>query len=112
MVARLKAFVPQGGPANADLDMDEEGFLVKKKLAEWSKKQMFFTKAASKTSSHLDVAAPKSSYLIPNYDEYIPIQILDATQFINEYYEKHRRNVAKLEKEHITVAFSVFTCGL
>ena len=88
VVARLKAFIPQGGPANAYLDMDEEGFLVKKKLAEWSKKQMFFTKAASKKSSHLDVAAPKSSYSIPNYDGYIPIQALDAIQFINEFYEK------------------------
>ena len=48
VVARLKAFIPQGGPANADLDMPEEGFLVKKKLAEWSKKQMVFTKAAEK----------------------------------------------------------------
>ena len=43
---RLKAFVLEGGEANADLDMDEEGFLVKKKMAELSKKRMYFTKAA------------------------------------------------------------------
>ena len=112
MVARLKAFIPQGGPANADLDMPEEGFLVKKKLAEWSKKQMFFTKAAEKNFAHLDVAATKASYSITNYDHYVPIQALDTTQFTNEFIAKHGSRVPKLEKDHITVSFSVFLCGI
>ena len=39
VAVRLKAFVPQAGRENADLDMTEEGFLAKKKMTEWSKKQ-------------------------------------------------------------------------
>ena len=77
--ARLIAHVPEGGANNADVDIPEEGFLVKKKMAEWSIKHMYFAKAASKKSCHLDVAASKSSYSIPNYDTYVPIQVLDAS---------------------------------
>ena len=40
------------------------------------------------------------------------IQALDARQFFDVFYDKHKRTVAKLEKEMINVAFSVFTCGL
>ena len=104
VVARLKAFIP----ANADLDMTEEGFLVKKKLTEWSKKQMFFIKASETNFVHLDIAAPKNLYRVTNYDCYIPIPALDTTQFIDEFMTKHSTTVPKLKKEHITVSFSVF----
>ena len=117
MAARLTANVLEGatyqfGGRQADKEITEEGFLVKKNMAVLSKKQMFFTRAASKNFSHLDVAAPKAAYSVPNYHEYLPIQALDAQQFIDEFYEKHKRTVPKLEKSHIHVAFSVFTCGL
>ena len=107
-VARLKAYIPQGGRANTDLDMPEEGFLVKKKLAEWSKKQMFFTKAVEKDYKHMEVPALTASYSVQNYDGYVPIPILDAIEFI----AKHIADVPKLKKEHITVSFSVVKCGL
>lgn len=111
VVARLKAFIPQGGPANDDYDMAEEGFLVKKNLSEWSQKQMFFTKAPEKNFVHMDIAASKSSYRVGDYDCYIPIPALDTTQFIDEFMAKHGTSVPKLKKEHITVSFSVFQCG-
>ena len=70
---------------------------------------MFYTKAASEDFIHLNIAAPKAAYAIPNYDEYLPTPALDAQQFIDEFYEKHSRTTPKLEKTHIQVSFSVFT---
>ena len=47
-VARLSANVPAGGAYNNDRIIPEEGFVIKEKLAIWSKKQMFFSKASEK----------------------------------------------------------------
>ena len=109
---RLKAYVPQGGASNTDLDMPEEGFLAKKNMTGWLKKQMLFTKAANQHFKHLDIAASKTAYRITDYAEYIPIPALDTTQFTDEFLAKHGTTVPKLKREHITVSFSVFGCGL
>ena len=111
-IARLRANVPGGGLNDTDKDIPEEGFVVKKKLAEWAKKQMLFSKASEKNFVHLDVAAPMSAYRVGNYVNYIPIRILDTEQFKAEFITKHGTDVPKLKKEHISVAFSIFQCGL
>ena len=76
-VARLSAHVPGGGPSDTDKNIPEEGFVVKKMLAGWAKKQMLFSKASENNFAHLDVAAPMSAYRVGNYVNYIPIPILD-----------------------------------
>ena len=112
VAVRLKAYVPEGGPSNNDLDMPEEGFLAKKSINRWLKKQMLYTKASQQHFKHLDIAAKKSAYRVHDYAENIPVPALDTTQFIDEFMEKHSSDVPKLKKEHITTAFSVFGCGL
>ena len=48
IVARLSASVPLGGRRfNQYKTISEEGFLVKKNLAIWAKKQMLYSKAAA-----------------------------------------------------------------
>ena len=64
-------------------------------MTEWSKKHMFFIKAYEKNFVHLDIAAPKRSYRVINYDEYIPIPALDTTQFTNKFMAKHGTTVPK-----------------
>ena len=86
--------------------------MIKEKLAKWTKKQMLFSKASEKNFVHLDVAAPMSAYRVGNYVNYIPIPIVDTDKFKKEFISKHSTDVPKLKKEHISVAFSIFQCGL
>ena len=123
LVARLSARVIGGNTfqfggsqgvsvEHPDREIPEEGFLVKKKMAIWSMKHMLFTKAASEDFGHLDIAASKAAYAVPNYDEFLPTTALDAQQFIDEFYNKHIGDNPRLEKTQIRVVFSAFTCGL
>ena len=58
--------------------IEEEGFLVKRNLAKWSKKRMFYTTAAADDFKHLFVPAPKAVYAVPNFEEYLPKPALDV----------------------------------
>ena len=80
MVARLMAYIPIGGRSKNSMKypftiIDEEGFLVKEKLAVWIKKWMMLSNAEAEGFTHLLVAAPKAAYTISNYEDYLPIQV-------------------------------------
>ena len=92
IVARLTARVPMGGARfNQYKTIEEEGFLVKEKLAIWVKKWIMYSKAAADDFAHLLVAAPKAVYKFPNYEDYVPIQVMENyEQFIDEFTNKHR----------------------
>ena len=67
MVAKLTAHVPIGGKKfNQYKTIDEEGFLVREKLAVWIKKWMMYSKADAEDFKHLFVAAPKAVYKFPS----------------------------------------------
>ena len=118
MVARLMAYIPIGGRSKNSMKypftiIDEEGFLVKKKLAVWTKKWMMLTNAEASGFSHLLVAAPSDNYAVPNYEDYIPIQVKeDYDQFIGEFINKHKIRHPSLRRDHISIFFSTFICGL
>ena len=93
IIARLSASVPLGGRRfNQIKTIEEEGFLVKKNLAKWTMKRMFYTKAAAENFEHLFVPAPKAVYAVPNYEEHLPKQALDVEQFITEFEYRTPRN--------------------
>ena len=98
VAVRLKAYVPEAGTANRALDMPEEGFLAKKSINGWLKKEMLYTKASQQHFKHLDVAAKKSAYRVHEYAENIPIPALDTTQFIDEFMEIHSSDVYRLRR--------------
>ena len=59
------------------------------------------------------MAAPKDSYAIPNYEDYIPTQVKENyDQFIGEFINKHKKGNPTLHREHISIFFSTFICGL
>ena len=94
IIARLMAYIPIGGRSKNSMEypfkiLDEEGFLVKKKLAEWIKKWIMLSNAEADGFTHLLVAAPRSAYAIPNYEDYVPIQVKENyDQFIDEFINK------------------------
>ena len=60
----------------------------------------------------MNIAARTEYYSVPNYAGYVPTQVLDATQYINYFYQKHKGTVLNLEKNMIAVWYSVFKCNL
>ena len=118
IVARLMAYIPIGGRSKNSMKypfkiIDEEGFLVKEKLAVWIKKWMMLSNAEADGFSHLLVAAPKAAYAIPNYEDYIPIQVKENyEQFIIEFIGRHIKTNPTLHRDHISIFFSTLICGL
>ena len=93
--------------------IDEEGFLVKKRLAVWIKKWMMYSNAEAKNFAHLFVAAPKAVYKISNYEDYLPIQVKENyEQFVDEFISRHKRANPTLHKNHVKTKLSIFICGL
>ena len=111
-MARLSANIPAGGAYNADRVIDVEAFVIKEKMAIWSRKQMLFAKASESNFKHLDVTAPMNAYPVGNYVNYIPIPALDTSKFVDEFMAHHSTSSPGLQREHILVAFSIFQCGL
>ena len=72
-VARLSAVIPAGGQYNADRNVNEDGFVIRKMMAIWSKRQMMFDKAKENNFKHLDVPASMSAYIVGNYVAYVLI---------------------------------------
>ena len=118
IVARLMAYIPIAGRPKNSMSypfkiIDEEGFLVKERLAVWIKKHMTLSNAEADGFSHLLVAAPKSTYAVPNYEDYIPVQVKENyDQFISEFINKHKEDNPTLHRNHISIFFSSLICGL
>ena len=59
------------------------------------------------------MAAPQTVYKISNYENYLPIQVKENyDQFIGEFINRHKRINPTLHKNHVSVKFSTFICGL
>ena len=86
--------------------------MIKEKMAIWSRKQMLFAKASESNFKHLDVTAPMNAYPVGNYVNYIPIPALDTSKFVDKFMAHHSTSSPGLQREHISVAFSIFQCGL
>ena len=61
---------------------------------------------------HLKVAAPMSSYPVPNYVGFIPIPAANTDGYVEQYIAHHTTAYPGLGRDHMSVAISVFTCGL
>ena len=107
-VARLSTIIPAGGQYNSDRNVVENGFVITKMMAVWSKKQMMCAKATESNFKHLDVTAPMNAYAVTNYVGYIPIQATDTDEFKDQYLAHHVGTSPGLEKQHISVSLSVF----
>ena len=91
-VARLSATIPAGGAYNSDRNINEDGFVIKKMMAVWSKKHMLCAKATCANFKHLDVTAPMNAYAVGNYVGYIPTQATDTDEFKDQYVAHHVGN--------------------
>ena len=86
---------------------------MRERLAVWIKKWMMRSNAEAKDFAHLLVAAPKAAYKLSNYEDYLPVQVKENyDQFIGEFINRHKRINPTLHKNHVSVKFSTFICGL
>ena len=74
VIARLSAHVPQGGTDNADANIPEEAFLVKKEGGEWALKHITWSEGESRASKHLKIASNQDIYSVSNYAQFVPNQ--------------------------------------
>ena len=74
---------------------------------------MLFTKAIENNYQHMKVAAPMCSYPISNYVSFIPILAANTEGYVGQFLAHYTANgYAALTRNHVSVAISVFMCGL
>ena len=111
-VAKLSAHIPAGGTFNNARDVPEEAFVIRDEMGIWNKNQMMSDKAVEGSYKHLDIAAPMGSYPVANYVGYIPIPAANTDGYVNQYITHHTTLFPGLGREHMSVAISVFMCGI
>ena len=112
VVAKLTARIPAGGNYNAPRDVPENAFVIREEMGIWNKNQMMSDNAVEGSYKHLKVAAPMSSYPVPNYVGFIPIPAANTDGYVGQYIAHHATAYPGLGRDHMSVAISVFTCGL
>ena len=112
VVIRIKANIPAGGGHNADREVPENAFVMKKEMGPWNIKHMMSDRAVEGAYKHLEVAAPTSAYQVTDYARYIPLPASNTDDYINQYVANNVTGYPGLSRDHVTVATSVFICGL
>ena len=82
-VAKVSAIIPAG---NTSLVLDEEAILAKREGAEWSLEKMTWSKGDTKDSKYMKVASSPDTYADPQYFDYVPIKVRNATATFRESY--------------------------
>ena len=112
VVIRIKARIPAGGDHNNARTVPENAFVMKEEMGVWNKSHMMSDKAVENSYKHLDIAAPTSAYRVTDYARYIPLPASNTDGYVDQYVANHVTQYAGLAKEHVTVATSVFICGI
>ena len=74
---------------------------------------MTWSKGDTKDSKYMKVASSPDTYAVPQYFDYVSINVRNATATFKEsYYQKHIGTNATLTREMITVIFVTFKCNL
>ena len=112
-IAKLSAVVTEGNPDNSDKAIREEFLLCKKEGAEWNSKNLTWSNGETKESKHMKVASNPNTYAVPEYFDYVPIQVRNAEAgFINKFLVKHKGANGNLTKAMITISYVTFKCNL
>ena len=82
--------------------------------AEWSNEQLHYEEIKVK-GEHLAIkyASDPETYSVPNYYEYIPVQVKNAeNDYKQKYSEKHIQTHTQLTIEMIRCYYRVFKCNM
>lgn len=81
-IVKLTAVVVEGNEDGSNKAIPEEVILAKKEGAEWSLQNLTWSNGETKESKHMNVASNPNTYAIPEYFDYVPIQVRNsATAF-------------------------------
>ena len=70
--------VTEGIPDKTDKAIPEEFLLAKKEGADWSQKYLTWSNGETKDSKHMKVASNPNTYAVPDYHNYVPVQVRNA----------------------------------
>ena len=112
VIIRIKARIPAGGGHANPRNVPENAFVMKEEMGPWYRTHMMSDKAVEGTFKHLEVAAPTSAYQVTDYARYIPLPASSTDGYITQYVANNVTNYVGLTRNHVTVATSVFICGL
>ena len=112
-VIKLSAVVTRGNTDGTDKRIPAEYTWAMIEAAEWSKKQLHYEEIKVKGSSNkVKYASSPETYSVPEYYEYIPVQVKNAEPiFKQKFFVKHKGNNARLTLEMITCSFIMFKCN-
>merc|ERR1712030_265164 len=89
-IIKISCIVTGGGLNGIDKPLADEYFLCKEEMGVWTLKYLTASEGPHKNNSHLRQASTKDNYSVPDYNNYLPTQVLGAvekykTSFYNKY---------------------------
>ena len=79
-IIKISCVVTGGGVAGADKPLPDEYFLCKEEMGVWTLKYFTVSEGPHKNNSHLMQASQKDNYSVPDYNNYLPTQVLGAIE--------------------------------
>ena len=112
-VLLIEATIPGGLSDKSPKKIAAEYTWAMAEAAEWSKEQLHYEEIKVK-GEHLAIkyASDPETYSVPNYYEYIPVQVKNAeNDYKQKYLEKHIQTHTQLTIEMISCYYRMFKCN-
>ena len=108
-IIKIQATVVKGNTDDTDLRLPDEYYLCKKETGAWAVEYLVTSEGSHKKATHLKHAADPKTYSIPQYCEYIPIDMVNAAKkYVQLFITKHKPANSKLTKAMCTFSFTSF----
>ena len=112
-IMKISCVVTGGGLNGVDKPLADEYFLCKEEMGVWTLKYLTASEGPHKSNSHLTQASQKDNYSVPDYNSYLPTQVLGAIEKYKAlYYTKYIAGNALHTHGMMEVAFLSFKCDL
>ena len=110
-IIKIQASVTTG---NEDIvELPDEFYLCKEETGVWTMKYLTSAKGTHKHNAHLKHASDVQTYSIPDYNEYVPTEVLNAAEKYKALYQiKYGGDNPTLTKEMMTFTFISFKCDV
>ena len=77
-IIKIQAVVTGGGVGGTDKPLPDEFYLCKEEMGVWTIKYLTTSEGPHKQNAHLKQASQKDNYSVPDYNNYVPTQVMGA----------------------------------
>ena len=87
-IIKISCIVIAGNQDGSDKPLPDEYFLCKAETGVWTMKYLTTAEGSHKSNAHLKQASDLNNYSIPQYNEYVPTQVMNSiTKYKDLYYQ-------------------------